>query len=300
MSQVTAGAPGKRKLAVEGKVGSSKHQKRFLWQNSLHVRFLMSLFDWGLENISEKQLTESLDIEGMSADRVAELLKEYRKTISAPRDAAVAAVDHSIFIEANHAMPPSHVIGAQTNFTEYPLKSDYVERVSKQQQETGKNLGGVKGASEVESPLPVLLENHTNGMLCSHSRSGESFCDPAHSTSRDPLKLPADEISHTMWDKGTLSTGQVQLPRHLHLEMMERHTANLLRYGYNQDPTSAGLYDFDFQNIKADPLAAEHASRSSSSLTSLSTITSPAMMSEAGSDFSQVDDDLFNFLLEES
>ena len=294
MSQAKAGAERKRKLTVEGKVGHNK--KRFMWQNSLHVRFLMSLYDWGLRNIPEKQLVETLDIEGMSADRVAELLKEYRKAISAPRDAAVAAMDHRISSEANRPPPPSHVIGPQTNFTEYPLKSDYVERVSKQQ-EIGKRLGVAKGVYE-ESPLPVLLENQTSGILDSRSKPGESIGDSTDSSSHDQLKLPVDESSHTMSDKGT--PGQVQLPRQLHREMMQRHATNFLRYGYNQDPTSAGLVDFDFPNIQADPLAAERINRSSSSVLSLTTLTSPAMMSEPESDFSQVDDDLFSFLLEES
>ena len=39
---------------------NKKSKKRFLWSNALHMRFLMSMFDWSLQNIDGSKIRQFL------------------------------------------------------------------------------------------------------------------------------------------------------------------------------------------------------------------------------------------------
>ena len=76
-----------------------KHSKRYQWSNALHVRFLLAMCDWAIENADASRLLPFMGEMAnalMTPDEVMHHLKDYAERSKVTRSQIVAACDRQV------------------------------------------------------------------------------------------------------------------------------------------------------------------------------------------------------------
>jgi hypothetical protein len=311
----------KTRYATKRKLGRKVQAKRFLWSNDLHMRFLMAMFDWGLSKVDPKLVFESLnDVSGLEIEDVKEYLDVIKKAMQKSKMDIQRQTDERI--KQDYAtLPYTNPKGTVTNFTEYPIKMDFLRRIENKdkiipppleprsgrksiESNASERPNGAKRKRSAQRQSPVRPGKHRKV----RNGSGEDFADLSTDALLSPLlsfdgggslaDFLEDEAGNTILPQSSEVIGSplksLPISYLLHREMMQRHTQNILRYGYHRDSrvisnSGATLMD-DKGSIFSPPATPSLVSPRG---------FNPIQAAESTGELSEYDDDLFKFLLDE-
>eukprot|EP00944_MAST-04C_sp_MAST-4C-sp1_P007154 g7154.t1 len=268
-----------------------KSKKRFLWSNALHMRFLMSMFDWGLKNIDGSKIRQFLNEEpkiSLKEEEVEAYLKALRDGFRSSGAKARESCEREI---RKDYLSPTFVqkSGTATNFTEYPVKLNYIDMIEKgipilssepdespsttKCKNNGSRKKGLKKRRNGSTRKRTKLQNSKDNSKSNYANAEgvDSSALPDFEQRVNDMDLMGalfddDNMPRSTMDSGNnrrrdnsfsiddvftpSDVGEVRMQYKLHREMMRRHTENIIRYGgYEELPDSVQVLE---DSISAD------------------------------------------------
>ena len=256
------------------------------------MRFLMSMFDWSLQNIDGSKIRQFLiedpkisSSSQMKKEEVEAYLEALRHGFRSSGAKAREICEREI--RKDYLTPPFvQKSGTTTNFTEYPMKLNYIDMVEKDipilspKPDESPSKTKCKNSVSHKNDLNERRNGNTRKRTKLQNSKDNNKSNYANAEGVDSSALTDFELSVNNMDSiGALfdednapwlsvdstnnrkrgnsfsindvltsfDAGEVRMQYKLHREMMRRHTENIIRYGgYEELPDSAKVLEDSF------------------------------------------------------